>query len=126
MPKFTRMEEAALHAIFAETPERAPALERQLSQAAVTERENTGGGFFTTLSVPEDAPRAEGPRVLGYATTARVEGLTEGLGFVLFLKEGRLHLLEGYAMAPESTAALDLEALAFTIETGRFEEGDGA
>jgi hypothetical protein len=113
---FTKLEEAALHAIFAETADLAPALEEQLRHAALTDRENTSGGFFTTISVPEDAARVKGPKVPGYETSARFEGLADGLGFVLFLKAGRLHLLEGFAWSPESAAALDLDELDFTIE----------
>ena len=90
-------------------------LQRQLDRATVTKRENTGGGFFTDIAVPEDAQRAECPRVLGYATHARVEGLEYGLGFVLFMEDGKLHLLEGFAWGPESTASLDLMRLPFEI-----------
>ena len=108
-------EKAVLDAIFSETPELAPILEQQFGRAAVTTRENTGAGFFTTIEVCKDAPRANGPGVLGYETHARVKGLTHGLGFVLFMEDGRLRLLEGYATGPESTAHLNLEDLIFTV-----------
>lgn len=64
------MEVAALRAIFLETPELAPALERQLEASVVTDRENSGGGFFTTIKVADDAPAVTSPSVLGYATQA--------------------------------------------------------
>jgi hypothetical protein len=115
MTEFTDLEVAALRAIFLETPELAPALERQLEAAAVTERENSGGGFFTTMRVADDAPAVNSPSVLGYATQARIGGLEHGFGFVLFIKGGRLHMLEGFAWAPESTHDLDLAALQFEI-----------
>ena len=121
MSSFTKLEEAALHAIFAETPELTPVLEQQFGVAATTNRENTGGGFFTTITVPENAPRVSSSRVLGFETYARVEGLTHGLGFVLFMEHGRLHLLEGYAVGPESTAALNLENLTFSIRKTPFD-----
>ena len=53
MSEFTKLEEAALRSIFSETPELAAIFERQLKNARVTKRENTGGGFFTTISVPQ-------------------------------------------------------------------------
>lgn len=115
MTGFTAMETAALQAIFAETPAVSAQLRRQLICAMVTKRENTGGGFFTEMAVPDDAPRVNCPKVLGYAAHARVEGLVWGLGFVLFMEDGKLHLLEGYARGPESTASLDLNDLAFEI-----------
>ena len=115
MTTFTELELAALHSIFSETPELASELERQLAVATVTERENTGGGFFTTIAVADDALRVSGPEVLGYETQARVAGLEHGLGFVLFMEDGRLHLLEGYSWGPESTAPLALADLKFEV-----------
>jgi hypothetical protein len=109
------METAALRAIFAETPPLSSALQRQLDCATVTKRENTGGGFFTDIAVSEHASRVKCPKVLGYATHARVEGLEDGLGFVLIMKNGKLHLLEGHAWGPGSTASLDLHNLSFEI-----------
>ena len=115
MTEFTDLEVAALRAIFLETQELAPALERQLEASVVTERENSGGGFFTTMRVADDAPAVNSPSMLGYATQARIGGLEHGFGFVLFIKGGRLHMLEGFAWGPESTHDLDLAALQFEI-----------
>lgn len=115
MSAFTDLEVAALRAIFAETPELAPALARQFKAAEVSNRENSGGGFFTTIRVADDAPAVESPSVLGYATQARISGLEHGFGFVLFVKTGKLHMLEGFAWGPESTHDLDLTALRFEV-----------
>jgi len=115
MTAFTDLELAALHSIFSETPDLIVDLEQQLASASVTKRENSGGGFFTDIAVSDDVPSANSPKVLGYETSARVEGLEQGLGFVLFMENGRLHMLEGYAWGPESTAALDLTDLTFEI-----------
>lgn len=115
MSAFTDLEVAALRAIFAETAEIAPALERQFEAAEVTKRENTGSGFFTEMRVASDAPAVESPSVLGYATQARINGLERGFGFVLFLETGKLHMLEGFAWGAESTHDLDLTALHFEV-----------
>lgn len=114
MVRFTALELAALHSIFSEAPELASGLERQLSTATVTERENSGRGFFTTIAVADDAHRVNSPPVLGYETHAHVNGMEYGLGFVLFVKDGALSLLEGYALAG-STSGLDLTDLAFEV-----------
>lgn len=111
---FTKLELAALRAIFSETPDLAAGLERQLAAASVTERENSGGGFFTTIRVPDDLPRVNSPKVLGLETHAHIQGMEHGLGFVLFMKDGALDMLEGYALAG-STAALDLTDLLFEV-----------
>ena len=115
MSAFTELERAALSSIFAEHLDLAPGLEDQLAGAIVTERENTGGGFFTTIRVSDDARPVNGPRVLGHATSANVEGLEHGLGFVLFMADGKLDLLEGFAWGPENTAQLNLADVCFNI-----------
>ena len=115
MTTFTKLELAALQSIFSETPELASELQRQLQSATVTKRENTGGGFFTDIAVADDVPRVSAPKVLGYETHATVNGLEHGFGFVLFMEDGRLHLLEGYANGPENTAPLKLETLEFEV-----------
>ena len=115
MNTFTSLELAALHSIFSETPDLAADLKRQMERATVVKRENTGSGFFTTIAVSIDAPQLNAPRVLGHETQARVHGLGHDLGFVLFMEEGRMHFLEGYAWGSESTASLDLLDLTFEV-----------
>ncbi|MEH6661566.1 MAG: hypothetical protein V7679_07965 [Parasphingorhabdus sp.] len=115
MSDFTKLELAALHSIFIETPQYEDGLVAQLAGASVTERENTGGGFFTKISVATGAPPVTSPRTLSREIHADVKGLAHGLGFVLFMKDGYLDLLEGYAVGYETTALLDLSAVEFTI-----------
>lgn len=111
MAAFTPLELAALNSIFEETPELAASLKAQLADATVTKRMNSGAGFLTTICVPADTDPVSGPSVLGEETGARVIGLEHGLGFVLFLSDGRLRQLEGYAYG-ENTSMLALEDLA--------------
>ena len=72
----------------------APALRAQCAVADVARREFTGVGFFTDFAVPPDAPRIVPPDLeLGDAAT-----LANGtpVGFVLFVRDGALSMLEGY------------------------------
>ena len=115
MAGFTPLELAVLHSIFLETPELAPALEQQLAVASVAKRENTGGGFFTTMRIHGNPPKVVVSDVLGFDTQAHVKGLEHGMGFVLFTDDGLIHLLEGFSWGPESTAALNLQSLEFEI-----------
>lgn len=115
MSTFTDLERAVLHSIFLETPRLAPLLERQLALANVAGRENSGAGFFTSISVGADAPRVAMREVLGFETHAHVKGLEHGMGFVLFTQAGLIHLLEGFSYSPESPATLDLQSLEFEI-----------
>lgn len=95
-----------------------------MCRAEVTRRENSGGGFFADIDVPDDVPPVDCPNTLGHATHARVEGLEHGLGFVLFMREGKLDLLEGHAWGPENTAPLDLTNLSFEIYHEPIQQSD--
>ena len=75
------------------------ALRRQFERCQVASREITGVGFFTNLSVPTDvepAPVKPGRLDLG-DVTATIEGLENGAGFVLFVQDGVLDVLEGFS-----------------------------
>jgi hypothetical protein len=114
MSNFTELERAVLHAIFSETPEIQDALERQFEAAEVVERENTGVGFFTQIVVRADVPRVSSQSPLGREVGAKVDGLDHGMGFILFMKEGRMQTLEGFTYS-DSTTELNFEALNFEV-----------
>jgi hypothetical protein len=111
---FTDLETAVLHAIFAETPEIQESLERQFSSARLLERENSGVGFFTTIAVPDDVPAVSTPSPLGQEVAANIVGLEHGMGFLLFMQDGRLHVLEGFTY-DDSTSELDFEHMKFEV-----------
>jgi hypothetical protein len=122
MAAFTPLEQAALQAIFAETPDIVDSLQSQLLVAVVMSRENTGAGFFTKILVPKETRRIASARVLGNEVHARVDGLRYGLGFVLFMEDGRLSLLEGYSCGGEDTTNLSFADLAFRISKTPFDD----
>ena len=72
-------------------------LRQQMQQLQVSSREFTGAGFFSNFVVDPAARRITGRPTL---TLGNVEGtatnVSHGLGFVLFVKDGALSMLEGY------------------------------
>lgn len=114
------LERDAIAQILAEEPEYRVMLEHQSQSVVVEKRENTGGGFFTTLSVPEATTAAGVPSPLGFNVCATIDGMAHGLGFLLFLEDGRLSLLEGYSVGGEDTLELDLERVAYSITSEPF------
>jgi hypothetical protein len=72
-------------------------LRMQLKEAIVASRNMTGTGFYTTFSVPPSAPRIEGrPSFkLGDVDGAAVD-VQNGFGFIVFITDGTLGMLEGY------------------------------
>ena len=112
MGGLTSLERAALCAVFAEAGRLAEGLD-SLLDADVLMRENTGGGFFTTLAV--HVPLRGESLHLGEHVWVAVEGLDLGLGIILHLYDKRLPLLEGYAIVPEDTSPINLEDVRFAV-----------
>ena len=72
-------------------------LRSQAQQASVSLREMTGIGFFTHLVVPSEVPRVPGqPKFQLGDVNGTAENVKDGLGFVLFITDGALSMLEGY------------------------------
>lgn len=70
-------------------------LREQAHSVQVTEREFTGVGFFLTLAVGDDVPLTD-PRNFEIGDVwAEIDGVEHGATFVLFIRDGRLDLLEG-------------------------------
>lgn len=72
------------------------ALRDQLAAAAITRREVTGVGFFLDLTVPASAAAAPVRQLRFGDVEATLAGVQHGAGFVLFVDDGRLHMLEGF------------------------------
>ncbi|WP_311268309.1 hypothetical protein [Sphingobium sp. WCS2017Hpa-17] len=115
MTQLTELERAAIDAILAEKPDYLGPLSEQLQSVVVEKRENTGGGFFTTISVSPLAPAAIVSSPLGLNVYVGVDGMDYGLGMLLFFEHGRMSLLEGYSVGGEDTSAIEFGRVAFAI-----------
>jgi hypothetical protein len=73
------------------------ALREQAAHAHVSSREYSGVGFFCSFKVSADVPPLAAPRDFELGDVdASIDGLEEGAGFLLFVRGGRLAMLEGY------------------------------
>lgn len=72
-------------------------LRQQLAGCAVTKREFTGFGFYTTLVVSEDIPRTTDLDIKFGDVVGDIPELRSGAGFLLYVKNGVLDMLEGYS-----------------------------
>lgn len=72
-------------------------LREQLKVAKVLSREMTGVGFFIEFEIPPEVRRLSQrqPFELG-DVDGNASNLEHGVGFVLFVKDGQLRMLEGY------------------------------
>ncbi len=95
--------------------EDAAALQMQIENASVLSRKNTGAGFFTYLSTQRGStPRIKADTRECYVA-AKINGIENALGFILWVKDGYIDFLEGYAMALESTSKMDFGSLDFEL-----------
>jgi hypothetical protein len=70
-------------------------LRRQFDRSYVSERKFTGVGFFTSFTVQDCQPKIEPPkRIVICDVAANVDGLEDGCGFILFVDDGLLGILE--------------------------------
>jgi hypothetical protein len=68
----------------------------QLEACRIKSREFTGVGFYTQLVVPQAMAVAGIDRLTLSGVAAAIDGLRMGAGFVLFVQDGMLDLLEGF------------------------------
>jgi len=88
---------------------------RQAETACVTEFENTGAGFFSTISVGAHPPLLTAASPLD-GGRGSVDGIEFGMGFLIFHENGRVTLIEGYSFGDDSTVDIDFEAVSFDLK----------
>lgn len=93
----TPLENAVIEALLERTGEPFDIIRQQLAHALVTERRFTGVGFFTNFAVATDAPvRRDLPDMTFGDVGAEFPGLQHGAGFLLFVRDGVVCMLEGF------------------------------
>ena len=97
-PLFSPLEQAVLDRIFEGKHPVLAALRKQMENSIVSSRELSGTGFFTHFKVePRVSPIPSEIKNIQFGdVTAEITGLQHGAGFVLFVKNGYLDVLEGY------------------------------
>ena len=94
---FTAFERAVIEMFLAGEAPALRTLHEQFNASRPLKREFSGVGFFTYFDVPITAQRVIRPhRVTISDVDASIDGLQHGAGFVLFVSEGRLRMLEGF------------------------------
>lgn len=109
----TGLERAVLDRMLAGEHPTLEALRTQLAACTVTKRETTGVGFFTSIAVPSGVPRAPlRPRVAPFGDVlASLPSTVNGAGFLLYVDDGVMAMLEGYTFDeawPEATEGFSL------------------
>ena len=93
----TPLEKAVLDAMLDKSGEPFETVRQQLAQATVAKREFSGVGFFTHFVVPADARvRHDLPPMEIGDVGAEFPSLQHGAGFLLFIRDGIVSMLEGF------------------------------
>jgi hypothetical protein len=108
------IEREVLEITAAEYSGSAEALRRQIDTAQVTSFENSGAGFFSNLVVDDDAPAMSEKSPLSGAYGS-VLGIEHGMGFIVFLKDGRLSMIEGYCNGGGPTTDIDFSRAVYGL-----------
>jgi hypothetical protein len=95
-------------------PASAEALRQQIDTAQVVSFRNSGAGFFSNLMVAADVLLLTEKSPLNGAY-GNVLGIEHGMGFIVFLKDGRLSMIEGYCNGPVSTAEIDFSCAVYEM-----------
>lgn len=108
------IEREVLEISVAEYPASAEAFQQQIGTAQVVTFPNTGAGFFSNLEVASSAQLlSENSSLDGcYGSVLGVKG---GMGFAVFLKDGRLSMIEGYCNSGGPTTNIDFSRVVFTL-----------
>jgi hypothetical protein len=72
------------------------ALREQYRVAAITDVELTGVGFFVNFEVPPGPPLTDPPNLTGGHADITLTTAKHGAGCVLFVRDGRLSMFEGF------------------------------
>ena len=87
---------AVLAKFLAGDDERLRSTRSQLDGLRVAKRELTGVGFMTTFAKLGPPPQPGAGEVQFTDVDATIEGVEHGAGFVLYLTDGQIDVLEGY------------------------------
>ena len=95
--QFNDLENAVMEAFLDGPDEVLRILRAQYESASLVKRDLSGGGFFTSFSVSDEAGKLDPPKTFHLGDVeAEIEGLENGAGFELFIVGGCLHTLEAF------------------------------
>jgi hypothetical protein len=97
MKTLTTLEKQVLEMLLHGQDEVLAILRQQAKDLEVSSREMTGAGFYTEFLVLPNVQRVPGSPTFKLGdVNGRAENVSHGLGFLLYVKDGALSMLEGY------------------------------
>jgi hypothetical protein len=97
MKNLTALEDQVLEMLLRGEDETLSVLRQQAKQMQVSSRKMTGAGFYTEFEVPSEASRVPGrPTFKLGDVNGTADNVKHGFGFLLYVKDGVVSMLEGY------------------------------
>jgi hypothetical protein len=96
MNNLTKLENQVLEKLLHGPDEVLTILRQQVKQMQVSSRKMTGVGFFTKFVVSPDVCVPGRPTFKLGDVNGAADNVNHGLGFLLYVKDGALSMLEGY------------------------------
>lgn len=94
---FEQFESDVMQKILCEIPEMAEVLLKQYESAIVLNREFTGCGFFTKYQINDEYLSLKQKKNIELGSVeANINNVQDGVGFVLYIRNGFIDSLEGY------------------------------
>lgn len=94
--QFDNFENTVMETILQEKTERNKSLLEQYRISKVISREFTGYGFYTDFEVSNFDLALPNKENLELGCLGNLEGIKNGAGFILFVRNGFIEMLEGY------------------------------
>lgn len=102
MKTLNELEKSVLDKLLAGDDPALSCLRAQRQQMHVAKREYSGVGFFTEFEHPPDVLRLPISKSIRFGDVfADIDGLEHGAGFLLFIDDGLISMLEGYTNSNE-------------------------
>jgi hypothetical protein len=97
MTALTSLEDQVIRMLLAGDDEALAVLRQQIDHAEVSSRRMTGAGFYTDFIVHREAARVGGRTSFKLGdVSGTAANVKHGLGFLLYVTDGVLSMLEGY------------------------------
>lgn len=100
--KFEVFEKEVIEKLLAGDYDALKILHKQYEKAKIKSREFSGAGFFTSFIIPDHVPKLNNSKSFHFGDViGEIDGVKNGVGFLLFVKEGVIDFLEGYTYGDE-------------------------
>lgn len=118
--RLDRLELDVLNMMFPSNDPLTEKLHRQIACAVVKSRESSLAGSFTDLEVTDKSLRIDRTGDIWFGDiVAKVPGVSQGVGFVVLIRDGLIDMLESYTFGEDLPSAINEYSLSYASGSSR-------